>query len=137
VSNKSRGTVQWFDEAKGVGCIINQAGQSVSVDYQDIHLKGRKTLVPEQRVSYIELHDSEGLSAIDVRLREKARVKTPIPRSSHRMTAASTRTISMGVLFMSVFAVLLLAILFLIGNQIIQAIEQCGGIVSCLQRSRI
>jgi len=137
VSNKSKGTVKWFDETKGVGCIINQSGQNVSVDHHDIRLTGRKTLAPEQRVSYIELHDTNGLSAIDVQLREKPRVKKPIPRTSHRMSAASTRTISMGLFFITIFAVLLLAILFLIGNQVLQAIEHCGGIVSCLQRARI
>jgi len=62
---RSTGTIIWFDNKKGVGCILNESGEEVSVDRQDIQLiEPPKTKL---RVTYEEARDSNGLFATYVR----------------------------------------------------------------------
>ena len=47
---KSVGTVKWFDNAKGYGFIVNEAGEDVFVHYRSIEGDGYKTLAEGQQV---------------------------------------------------------------------------------------
>jgi len=42
--DKTVGTVKWFDNAKGYGFIVNDAGEDVFVHYRSIEGDGYKTL---------------------------------------------------------------------------------------------
>ena len=73
VNTESIGKVKWFDNKKGIGCITSRSGKDLSVHYRDIKFNHIKTLLPKQRVTYTELRDVGGLSAIGVRPYYKTR----------------------------------------------------------------
>jgi len=64
--NKTTGTIKWFDNAKGFGFLINEAGEDVFVHYREIIGEGYKTLVEGQQVEYIETTGDKGLLATEV-----------------------------------------------------------------------
>jgi cold shock protein len=46
----ARGTVKWFNDAKGFGFIAREAGADVFVHYSEIQARGRRTLLEGQMV---------------------------------------------------------------------------------------
>lgn len=66
MSNTERGTVKWFNDAKGFGFITHKDGQDVFVHYSVIKSEGFKTLKDGEMVDY-ELHEGpKGLNAVSV-----------------------------------------------------------------------
>ena len=63
MSNKSKGTVRWFDTKKGYGFIQNLAGEDVMVDYRSILMDGFKNLSEGQVVSFIQTKTEKGWQA--------------------------------------------------------------------------
>ena len=64
--SKTTGTIKWFDNAKGFGFLINDAGEDVFVHYREITGEGYKTLIEGQKVEYIETTGNKGLLATEV-----------------------------------------------------------------------
>lgn len=62
-----KGTVKWFNEAKGFGFIVQENGPDVFVHYSAIDGKGFKTLAEGQRVSFDVEKGPKGLQAARVR----------------------------------------------------------------------
>jgi CspA family cold shock protein len=61
-----RGTVKWFNDAKGFGFIQHETGKDVFVHYSVIEAEGFKTLKDGEEVTY-ELREGEkGLNAARV-----------------------------------------------------------------------
>ena len=70
--DKSIGTVKWFDNAKGYGFIVNDAGEDVFVHYRSIEGDGYKTLAEGQQVEYLQTKSDKGWQAAEVtRLEEE------------------------------------------------------------------
>ena len=65
--DKSDGTVKWFDNAKGFGFIVNEAGEDVFVHYRSIEGDGYKTLAEGERVEYVQTKSDKGWQAAEVR----------------------------------------------------------------------
>jgi len=63
---KSVGTVKWFDNAKGYGFIVNEAGEDVFVHYRSIEGDGYKTLAEGQQVEYVQTKSDKGWQAAEV-----------------------------------------------------------------------
>ena len=65
------GTVKWFNESKGYGCISNdEGGEDVFVHFSAIQTEGFKTLAEGQKVSFETEPDpknSAKLRAVNVR----------------------------------------------------------------------
>ena len=72
MSNKSQGTVKWFDNAKGYGFIINDDGEDVMVHYRSIQAEGYKTLKEGQHVDFIQTKSEKGWMAAEVEVVEIA-----------------------------------------------------------------
>jgi len=72
MSNKSHGTVKWFDNAKGYGFIINDDGEDVMVHYRSIMADGYKTLKEGQSVDFIQTKSEKGWMAAEVEVVEFA-----------------------------------------------------------------
>jgi CspA family cold shock protein len=66
MSDREIGHVKWFNEKKGFGFIINQAGEDVFVHYKDIQGVGFKTLQEKEEVSYVLDRGPKGLKAHEV-----------------------------------------------------------------------
>ena len=66
MSNKSHGTVKWFDNAKGYVFIINDDGDDVMVHYRSIQSDGYKTLKEGQPVDFIQTKSEKGWQAAEV-----------------------------------------------------------------------
>jgi len=64
--SKSEGTVKWFDNAKGFGFIVNEAGEDVFVHFQAIEGEGFKTLSEGERVTFVQTKGDKGWQASDV-----------------------------------------------------------------------
>jgi CspA family cold shock protein len=68
-----KGTVKWFNDAKGFGFIEHTSGRDVFVHFSSIESEGFKTLKDGEEVEY-QLHEGpKGLHAIKV-----VRVNAPI-----------------------------------------------------------
>ena len=52
--DKADGTVKWFDNEKGFGFILNEAGEDVFVHYRSIEGEGYKTLAEGEQVEYVQ-----------------------------------------------------------------------------------
>ena len=64
-----KGTVKWFNNAKGFGFIIpDEGGDDVFAHYSAISMSGYKTLKPGQKVSYTAEDTSNGQHAIEIKL---------------------------------------------------------------------
>jgi len=72
-ANRSTGTVSWVDENKGIGCIVNESGEEVTLDCHDVLPGG--TLKPKQRVTYEEVRDDKGLFATYVQIESRKSAK--------------------------------------------------------------
>ena len=70
MSNKSTGTVKWFDESKGFG-FISQAdrGKDVFVHFRAIESEGFRTLTEGQTVEFVVEQGNKGPQAAQVVVR--------------------------------------------------------------------
>lgn len=62
-----RGTVKWFDEAKGYGFIRTEDGSDLFVHYSAIQMEGYKTLPEGAEVEFEVRHGDRGPQAANVR----------------------------------------------------------------------
>ena len=63
---KERGTVKWFNNAKGYGFIQRESGQDVFVHHSSINAEGFKSLNEGDTVEFIVAKGPKGLQAQDV-----------------------------------------------------------------------
>ena len=63
---QQRGTVKWFNEAKGYGFITKEDGGDVFVHYSEIQANGFKTLSEGQAVSFEVADGPKGQKAVNV-----------------------------------------------------------------------
>ena len=66
MSNTVKGTVKWFNEAKGFGFIEQQSGPDVFAHFSAISSSGFKTLAEGQQVEFTLAEGPKGLQAEDV-----------------------------------------------------------------------
>ncbi|KUI98224.1 MULTISPECIES: cold-shock protein [Vibrio] len=67
MSNKTTGSVKWFNETKGFGFISpDNGGDDVFVHFQSIVSTGFKTLNEGQKVSFVVEQGQKGLQAAQV-----------------------------------------------------------------------
>ncbi|HVP38903.1 MAG TPA: cold-shock protein [Candidatus Saccharimonadales bacterium] len=62
-----KGTVKWFNEAKGFGFISQEGGEDVFVHYSAITGDGFRTLAEGDRVDFEVVRGPKGLQASNVR----------------------------------------------------------------------
>ena len=62
-----RGTVKWFNEAKGFGFIAQDSGEDVFVHFSQIEGNGFKTLTDGDPVEFDVTRGPKGLAATKVR----------------------------------------------------------------------
>ena len=67
MSNTVKGTVKWFNEAKGFGFIEQESGPDVFAHFSAIQSEGFKTLSEGQAVEYTEGQGPKGPRAENVR----------------------------------------------------------------------
>ena len=60
------GTVKWFNEDKGFGCIEREGGKDVFVHFRAINGTGRRTLVEGQKVTFEVTEGQKGPQAENV-----------------------------------------------------------------------
>ncbi len=64
----AKGIVKWFDDTKGYGFVtLSDSGEEVFVHFSAIHMEGRRSLSPGQRVSFEVVRGPKGLQASRVR----------------------------------------------------------------------
>ena len=63
----SRGTVKWFNEAKGFGFIAQESGDDVFVHFSAIEGQGFKSLADGDQVEFDVTKGPKGLAATNVR----------------------------------------------------------------------
>ncbi len=66
VSGHEKGTVKWFNVAKGFGFITRSSGEDIFVHYRSIKGTGRRSLSEGQKVRFIVTEGEKGLQADDV-----------------------------------------------------------------------
>ena len=66
MSERTKGTVKWFNEDKGFGFIAREAGADVFVHYTAIRGNGIRNLAEGQRVEFNVEQGRKGLQATDV-----------------------------------------------------------------------
>jgi len=65
---KERGTVKWFNAAKGFGFIQRETGEDVFVHYSAIQMTGYRSLDEGTQVEFSVKKGPKGLQAEDVKL---------------------------------------------------------------------
>lgn len=65
-SQRERGKVKWFDDARGYGFIARFDGTDIFVHYSGIRGVGRRKLLPDQLVEFTVLRGEKGPMAVDV-----------------------------------------------------------------------
>ena len=65
-SDKSKGLVKWFNDAKGFGFIEHPSGKDVFVHYSVIETEGFKTLKDGEEVTYEMKEGPKGFHAVIV-----------------------------------------------------------------------
>ena len=63
----ARGTVKWFNEAKGFGFISQEGGEDVFVHFSSIQGDGFRTLAEGEPVEFDVARGPKGLQASNVR----------------------------------------------------------------------
>ncbi len=63
----ARGTVKWFNEAKGFGFISQEGGEDVFVHFSSIQGDGFKTLAEGEALEFDVTQGPKGLNASNVR----------------------------------------------------------------------
>lgn len=63
---KEKGTVKWFNAAKGYGFIQRETGEDVFVHFSAINMNGYRTLDEGSRVEFLVKKGPKGLQAEDV-----------------------------------------------------------------------
>jgi len=63
----ARGTVKWFNEAKGFGFIYQEGGEDVFVHFSAIQGDGFKTLAEGEALEFDVARGPKGLKASNVR----------------------------------------------------------------------
>jgi CspA family cold shock protein len=66
MSATQKGTVKWFNEAKGYGFIQRENGSDLFVHFRSIQGKGFKTLTEGQAVTFVEVAGQKGPQADNV-----------------------------------------------------------------------
>lgn len=66
MSDRTTGTVKWFNNAKGFGFITHEEGKDVFVHFRAITGDGYKTLDEGQQVEFKLTEGPKGLQAEDV-----------------------------------------------------------------------
>ncbi|QIL91131.1 cold-shock protein [Microbulbifer harenosus] len=66
MSNAVRGTVKWFDEAKGFGFIEQQSGPDVFAHFSAIASTGFRTLTEGQAVEFTVTQGKKGPQAENI-----------------------------------------------------------------------
>lgn len=61
-----RGTVKWFNGAKGFGFITDESGNDVFVHYSGIVMDGFKVLEEGQTVTFDIMNGEKGTQAVNV-----------------------------------------------------------------------
>ncbi len=64
--DQERGTVKWFNAAKGFGFITRENGEDVFVHFRSIQGKGHRSLGEGQAVIFSVAEGDKGLQAVDV-----------------------------------------------------------------------
>ena len=64
--DQERGTVKWFNAAKGFGFITRENGEDVFVHFRSIKGKGHRSLGEGQAVIFSVTEGDKGLQAVDV-----------------------------------------------------------------------
>ena len=64
--DQERGTVKWFNAAKGFGFITRENGEDVFVHFRSIQGKGHRSLGEGQSVIFSVTEGDKGLQAVDV-----------------------------------------------------------------------
>ena len=64
--DQERGTVKWFNAAKGFGFITRENGEDVFVHFRSIQGKGHRSLGEGQTVIFSVAEGEKGLQAVDV-----------------------------------------------------------------------
>ena len=64
---RKSGTVKWFDPKKGLGFILNEAGEDVFVHYRAILSDDRYKILKEgQEVEFVQVKSERGWKAAEV-----------------------------------------------------------------------
>ena len=60
------GTIKWFNNEKGYGFAVNEAGEDVFIHYRSIMAEGYKTLSEGQQVTFQQVRSEKGWQAAEV-----------------------------------------------------------------------
>jgi CspA family cold shock protein len=68
MSDKSTGTVKWFNDAKGFGFITpSDGGEDLFAHFKEIQGEGFKSLTEGQKVEYKSARGQKGMQATQIR----------------------------------------------------------------------
>ena len=68
MSERTTGTVKWFNSSKGYGFISQENGDDVFVHFQSIISDGYKTLNDNDKVEFVVTHGQKGPQATEVKV---------------------------------------------------------------------
>ena len=68
MSERTTGTVKWFNSSKGYGFISQENGEDVFVHFQSIISEGYKTLNDNDKVEFVVTEGQKGPQATEVKV---------------------------------------------------------------------